>query len=130
MNCECGRIAENRDTGLCASCAAAIRKAERQAGKEKKPIRKIKPVSDKMRQKLKEYKPAKDQHLREHPDCQVRLIGCQNNRETNSVHHSAKRGKNLANKETFLTACVWCHYQIEFVLTAKERRERGFLRTV
>lgn len=130
MYCNCGNIVENKDTGLCASCSAAIRKAERQAGKEKKPIRKIKPVSDSMRQKLKEYKPAKEQHLKEHPDCQVRLIGCQNNRETNSVHHAAKRGKNLANKETFLTACEHCHHQIEFVLSAAERRERGYLRTV
>lgn len=44
-DCECGRIAERN--GRCATCNFEARKAERQAGKEKKPIRKIKPVSDK-----------------------------------------------------------------------------------
>lgn len=37
MYCLCGNISENRDTGECASCGAARRKAERMQVKEKKP---------------------------------------------------------------------------------------------
>lgn len=32
--CHCGKPVENKDTGLCASCAAAIRKAEKTKAKE------------------------------------------------------------------------------------------------
>jgi hypothetical protein len=40
---DCGNPVENRDTGLCASCGAAIRKGLKQAAKEKKhtPIKKV-----------------------------------------------------------------------------------------
>lgn len=90
MYCNCGNIVENKDTGLCASCSAAIRKAERYATMPHRVLKRIKPMSDKMRQNLKDYKPVKDQHLRQHPDCQVRLIGCQNNRETNTVQNAER----------------------------------------
>lgn len=44
MNCACGKIVENPDTGLCGSCARAERKALEAASKppkEKKPIKKV-----------------------------------------------------------------------------------------
>lgn len=52
MYCDCGNVVENKDTGLCASCAALHRKAERIKLKEKKPIKK---VSDKLADRLKQY---------------------------------------------------------------------------
>lgn len=128
MYCACGNPIENKDTGLCASCNHAQRDAAKKANKVKvfKPIRK---VSKKMAKDLRKYGLKKAAHLAKHPDCQVRLVGCQNNLKTNTVHHAAKRGKNLNNEETFLTACEYCHDQIEFVLSAKERREKGLLIT-
>lgn len=52
MYCHCGNISENKDTGECASCGAARRKAERMKVKEKKPINK---VSEKRGKELNQY---------------------------------------------------------------------------
>lgn len=55
---ECWNMVENRDTGLCASCGAAIRKADRQGFKNdmkrlaQKPIKKI---SDKRKKETGKY---------------------------------------------------------------------------
>ena len=123
--CACGRPVENRDTGLCATCS----KAGRTPVKVKKAPRPIHKVSKKMADQLKEYTMAKAEHLKEHPDCQARLKEiCRNDRRSNTIHHTAKRGKNLTNKATFLTVCVPCHDHIETVLSAKERRDLGYLR--
>jgi len=123
-NCETRKI-ENPDTGLCATCGHMRRKAFRNASKEKKKPKAPKKVSVHMSQQLRVYIPLRDQHLEEHPDCQVKLVGCTN--RNNTVHHTAKRGKNLTNKATFLTACDYCHPFIESRMSAKERREKGLL---
>lgn len=52
MYCHCGNISENRDTGECASCGAARRKAERMTVKDKQPISK---VSESRERDLKQY---------------------------------------------------------------------------
>lgn len=52
MYCHCGKISENRDTGECASCGSARRKAERMTVKEKTPINK---VSEKRGKELNQY---------------------------------------------------------------------------
>lgn len=110
---------------LCASCNADRRREERKALKPKKEVKAISKISAKQAKALKEYAPKKEQHLKDHPNCQARLIGCTN--RNNTVHHCAKRGKNLSKEEYFLTACDWCHDQIEFVMSAQERKEKGFL---
>lgn len=115
-------------TDLCASHNHLLRKQAREDAKPPKEIKPIPKVTPKMARALKTLSVKKAEHLKKHPDCQIRLIGCTNQNKT--VHHSAKRGKNLLNEETFLTACEFCHDQIEFKLSAKERREKGFLRTV
>lgn len=79
-----------------------------------------------MKSELKTYSQKRKEHLRKHPYCQIRLEGC--TRKAYQVHHSAKRGKNLNNEETFLSACQECHDYVEFKMSAKERRERGFLK--
>lgn len=128
----CGNpVIENWDLYLCASCAHRHRKEARQAARPQPtyqmPSRKpINPVSEKMAAKLVTFEQKKKVHLQAHPDCQARLTQCTNH--NNTVHHTAKRGKNLNNEETFLTVCQDCHNQIEFVMSAKERRERGFLK--
>ena len=125
---------ENKELGLCASCSARNRKFERdsknlEVKNQKKATYKIPKVSEKLKAALIDYKKLRLEHLKEHPDCQVKLIGCQNHRPTNTVHHCAKRGKNLSKKEYFKTACTYCHDQTEFVLSAKTRREKGLLVT-
>lgn len=123
---ECDRNPiENRDTGLCASCGALARKLERQASKPVK-VYQMPKVSPKMAKELRTYSQKKADHLKKHPYCQIKLIGC-THRGT-QVHHAAKRGKNLNNEETFMTACDDCHNYVERVMSAKERRERGFLK--
>lgn len=121
---ECSNYTEG-STNFCASHNSLMRKAKRDAGKVKvvTPIRKI---SAKMATELQEYEVKKAFHLKEHPDCQIKLIGCKG-RMNNTIHHTAKRGKNLNNEETFLTACSFCHDQVEFVMSATERRENGYL---
>lgn len=57
----CGSLkVENRELGLCASCAAALRKAERRKSVVKTPIKK---VSDKKRNEIDQYVPMKDAFL-------------------------------------------------------------------
>lgn len=52
MYCQCGKISENRETGECASCGAARRKAERMTVKQRTPINK---VSEKRGKELNQY---------------------------------------------------------------------------
>lgn len=114
------------NTDFCASHNHAMRKAKKDASKVKvvTPIRK---VSEKQAKELQVYEVLRAEHLKDHPDCQIKLIGCKNDRKTNTVHHCAKRGANLNKKEFFKTACLWCHDYVEFVMSAKERREKGLL---
>lgn len=115
------------NTDYCGSHNHQMRKEHREASKPQKQYT-IPKVSPKMKRELKTYSVKRVEHLRKHPDCQIRLVGCQNNRETNQVHHSAKRSKNLNNEETFLTACIECHKILETKMSAQERREKGYLK--
>lgn len=126
MSCiRCGnKIVENKDTGLCGSCSLEGRKAEREAAKPVKAYR-IPKMSPRRQGEMKTFEVLKAEHLKEHPNCQIKLIGCTN--KGNTVHHTAKRGKNLNVKKYFKTACQHCHHQIEFVMSSTERREKGFL---
>jgi len=114
-------------TDFCASHNYAIRKQAKEDAKPPKVVKAIPKMTEKMAKELATFEVKKAAHLKKHPDCQVKLIGGCTNRN-NVVHHAGKRGKNLNNEETFMTACDYCHDQIEFVLSAKERREKGFLR--
>lgn len=119
---------------MCASCNARQRKFERDSIKleiknQKKTAYKIPKISEKLKTALVEFAQKKIAHLKKHPDCQIKLVGCQNNRATNTVHHAAKRGVNLNKKEWFLTACEYCHHIVETKLSASERREKGLLIT-
>jgi hypothetical protein len=116
--------------GYCATYNADQRKAERQALKDaskvKKPIRK---VSKKQAKELQDYSIQRRQFLAGHPECEARVAeNCDG--DACEVHHSAKRGKNLLNVETFIAACRPCHRYIEDVMSSDERREKGLLRTV
>jgi hypothetical protein len=124
----CENRVENPDTMLCASCGQAMRKAERQAAKVKvvKPIRK---VSAKMAKNLQDYSVQRRQYLAGHTECEVSLApDCDG--DSCEIHHSAKRGSNLLNIDTFVAVCRPCHVYIETKMSADERREKGLLKTV
>jgi hypothetical protein len=124
MNCSCGNISENKDTGKCASCAHAERRAEKQALKVK-VVTPVKKISAKRKEENKEYTPLKKQFLIDNPECQIKLIGC--TKVAVDVHHCAKRGINFLNVKTWKSGCRWCHDIVETKLSAEERRERGLL---
>ena len=63
----------------------------------------------KMIKKLAEYRPLRDKYMKEHPNCEV--VGC--NSLSQDLHHSARRGKNLCNVDTFIAVCRGCHIYIE-----------------
>lgn len=76
---------------------------------------KIKPISDKLAKKHREYRPLRDKYMK--------FKGC--NKPSNDLHHKARRGKNLCNVETFMAVCRTCHNWIEDNPT--KSRELGYL---
>jgi hypothetical protein len=77
---------------------------------EKKPAnkqrKKIKPLSDKHRERLAEYKLVADKFLKENPICLV--DGCKGE---STLHHSKGRvGDNLTDVSTFRNLC-WPHHK-------------------
>lgn len=66
----------------------------------KKPINK---VSVRHTKELTKYKQAKREHFALNPFCAICGFGA------DDIHHMAKRGKNLCNKDTFLSLCRKCH---------------------
>lgn len=111
--------------GRCASCNSSRRKEERRASMVK-VIRPIKKVSTKRAKEQVEYGKLVAEQLREHPECQIKILDvCTKIATTN--HHAAKRGKNYLNKETFMSACLECHQYLETVMSAELRREKGLL---
>ena len=115
--------------GLCASCLKAERDAEK---KKNKPVKKPKPIpkkSTKRKEQSKEYAVLRRGFLRMHPKCQARLIGCAD--LSVDIHHSAGRsGKEFLNIKNWMAVCRHCHSICHDKLSAKERREKGLLKTV
>jgi hypothetical protein len=77
----------------------------------KKPKTRIKPVSTKQAKALTEYAKVRKEFLAEHLYCEAKLEGCQT--VASDVHHTAGRGTNLSNADTFLAVCRTCHRFIE-----------------
>jgi len=112
MYCHCGNISENRDTGECASCGSARRKAERMQVKEKKPINK---VSEKRKPQLKEYAALREKFLL-NKWCAVHGRNC----IPTDLHHAKGRiGVNedglpmLLDVRYFVAVCREAHKMIE-----------------
>lgn len=95
----------------------------KQKAKAQEPRVKPKKVSDKMKEALKEYKPLRKKYLAEHPECEMRLIGCEG--MATDIHHTASRGINLNNVSTWKSACRECHMKLHNELSAEEVRELG-----
>lgn len=123
----CGSMKVERN-GYCATANFEARKAERESKKVKvvTPIRK---VSAKQAKELHDYSVQRRQYLAGHTECEARVSpNCDGS--SVEIHHSAKRGSNLLNVDTFVATCRPCHIHIETVMSAEERREKGLLRTM
>jgi hypothetical protein len=77
----------------------------------KKSKYKIKKVSTKQAQALKEYAQVRKAFLAEHLYCEANLTGCLT--VATQVHHKIGRGANVSNVDTFLAVCGVCHRYIE-----------------
>lgn len=124
----CENLVEGR-TEYCASHNALIRKAQKEALKPKKKPKAIKKFSAKRVKEVADYSILAKQYLSEHEACEARIENVCDGQSI-QVHHKAKRGVNLLNYETFMAVCYPCHHHIETVMSADERREKGFLLTV
>jgi len=110
MYCECGRISENKDTGLCGSCSRAVRKAETDALKVKKKYA-IPNTSPKMKEDLKTYTILRKVFLESKPNCEAKINNiCLG--PADQIHHKIGRGENLLNVKTWLAVCFDCHQWI------------------
>lgn len=123
----CGTNKVERN-GWCASCNHERRREERNAAKVK-VITPVKKVSAKQAKNLQDYSIQRRQYLAGHTECEARVSpNCDG--DSCEVHHSAKRGANLLNVDTFVATCRPCHDYIETKMSAEERREKGLLRTI
>ena len=134
---DCFNPPENRDTGLCSSCARAERKRIDNEKKEqarrkaklstpKKIYAKPNRVSDKRKVQNAVYYELKSVFLLEHPECELRLIGCEN--FSVDVHHLASgsnKATNLNNTNTWKASCRHCHKLLHDKLSAEEARIKG-----
>lgn len=120
----CENIAEGR-TEFCGSCNRLHRKVAKQrvAIAEKKRPKSIAKVSDKMKQKLDEYNVLRWEYLKEHPKCEMRLIGCEG--DSIEIHHCSGRGMYLNVVSTWKATCRHCHTKLHDKLSAQEAREKG-----
>lgn len=118
-NIECTNPVENQDTGECASCGAARRKAERQAKKVTvaKPINKVSP---KRAVQNAEFAKLKRQYLELYPVCEEEGCQCL----SVDVHHQGgKEGERLLDVNFFIALCRDHHnYYTE---NSREAIEKG-----
>jgi len=113
--------------GLCASCCQDLRRAERRAARPEKKKKAIPKTSAKRKEKLKEYTPLRKQYLAEHPECEIRLIGCKG--KAVEIHHCSTSDKHFLNTFTWKSSCRKCHDTTERVLSAEIRKDKGLLIT-
>lgn len=118
---ECKNIPERN--GICSSHNFAQRKAERNALKPKKVQKPIAKQSAKMKEEMKTYSKLRDWYLKDHPKCELMLLGC--TKVAIEIHHTGSRGSNLNKVETWKSACRHCHTILHDKLSAKETRDKG-----
>ncbi len=121
---DCQRPCEGSTNG-CATCNFNLRKAERVANQPVKKVYRIPKVSKKRKEKLKEYKPLRDSYLKEHPVCEIKLMGCK--AVSVEIHHCSTSDKDFLNVQTWKAVCRPCHDKLEFFESAIARKEKGWL---
>lgn len=116
IDCGSDKIEAN---GRCASCAHALRRAERQASKVK-IVSKIKPVAPKRAGQLQEYSKLRKEYLALYPVCEVEE--CQV--PSTEVHHQrGKEGDRLLDTNYFMAVCRE-HHQY-YTTNSAEAFEKG-----
>lgn len=93
--------------------------------KPKKAVKPLNKTSAKRKGKLKEYTPLRKQYLLDHPECEIKLIGCTG--KATQIHHCSTSDLDFLNTKTWKSADDYCHDQVERVLSASVRREKGLL---
>lgn len=86
-----------------------------------KPIKKI---SEKHKETLKEYKPLREDFLKQNPYCQLRLQGCLH--IASDIHHTFSgkdKQKYFLDIKTWKSLCRNCHFIIHNVLSLKKNIE-------
>lgn len=120
----CPKCSTFQSGDTCKLCETVF-KEKKQPKTLKKSTKPIKKVSKKMSSDLREYGKLRKQFLLENPNCQARLMGCQN--IAMDLHHKAKRGINYLKIETFMAICRSCHDQIHNAMSNKEAKEKKLL---
>jgi hypothetical protein len=125
------------NTMCCASHNRVIRKqltdSRKQADKRKMLLSKPKKVykapnkiSDKRKVINEEYAILREQFLRDHPTCELKLQPC--TQTSTQVHHTASgwnKSTNLNNVSTWKASCDHCNQFLHDKISAKEARELG-----
>ncbi len=108
VNYGCSNQVENYDTGLCASCAHAQRKSERQS-KKVKIITPVKKITAKRSAQNQEYLKLRKEYMEAFPACEVE--DCHN--KSKELHHKKGReGDLLTDTNYFMAVCPGCHQRI------------------
>lgn len=106
-----------------------LHEVQKSVGLPKTPIkRQSKPIpkaSKKRLAELKIYSVLRKDYLKDYPNCQAKLSVCK--RKAVDIHHTALRGKNLNNVDTWLSVCRECHNWIH--VNSNLARELGLLKT-
>lgn len=98
--------------GLCKSCFYLH-----------KPPKKIKKISDKHLETLKEYRVIRDDFMKKNPECMAKLEGC--TKVATDCHHSkGKVGSLYTDVRYFKALCRKCHEYLE--THPNEAKELGF----
>lgn len=132
----CDAPCEGR-TNFCGSHNRLIRKEQVNAIKStekrkallstpKKIYAKPNKISDKRKELNKEYYPLREQFLKEHPNCELKLQPC--TKVATEVHHTASgwnKATNLNNVKTWKASCGNCNQFLHDKISAQEAREKG-----
>lgn len=122
----CQKPVESKELGYCASHAFGFRKAERDEAKNAgKKVKRIAKVSEKKADKLKPYAVLRRNYLKENPVCEMFLPGCDG--DSSEIHHCSMSELDFLEMSTWKAACAPCHRFVETMMSAEERRIRGFL---
>lgn len=119
MYCECGKIIENKDTVLCATCGAKMRKHERMlkrtANTRKKALAR---VSKSQKERLTKYIERSREWIKG-----KRCAVC-NGKATECHHMQGREGSLLMDETKWLPVCRKCHTRI--TIDSKWAIENGF----
>jgi hypothetical protein len=104
----------------------SLEKRKQQLNKPKKIYKAPAKVSEKRKVLNAEYSILRDQFLKNHDKCELKLLGC--TIMSNEVHHTASgtnKVKNLNNVSTWKAACTTCHMELHDKMAARLARELG-----